>query len=514
MSVDSPGEKQENMTLAPEAPKISDGASATTMAPLTNTPTVIPTPTTTPTPTIPAAASSAPVTASIKKQKPPSPSITVTIPSPVTEVSGWVFKEDLGSGAFGKVKKAVHKVTGAEAAIKIIRLARVLNLYKKPDVAKRKLEREMKILTLLNHPNIVKLYDSIEGEDEIYLVMELVKGGQLSTYLLEKKKLDETEARKFFRQLVSGIEYCHGNLITHRDLKLENILLDEKGDCKIADFGFSNMIQPGQLFNTFCGSPLFVPPELILKQAYHGPPVDIWALGVMLFTMVAGYLPFWESKASMQSLLRKVVNGKFTLPKNLSPECADLIQRMLTVDPQKRITIDEIRPHPWVTQGYDGPPPTYLPSTYPVHHTEERILEQLVSMGFDKEAAKEKILKNEHNQATYIYHLLLARARRGSIDESPEMMFPEHNSRPKLRYTLPLGHNTEPEIKAPSVEPTPTGTPSSSAPSSPREEQTVKPTASAEWLRPSLGAALRGVFSLSAKLRKLVGTQEETDGKL
>lgn len=506
MSVDSPGQTQENMTQEQE----------TTPNTTTNTPAptvVTPTPSTpTPATPTPGGAPASTPTPSIKKQKPPVPTLTVTMPTAVTEVSGWVFKEDLGSGAFGKVKKAVHKVTGAEAAIKIIRLARVLNLYKKPDVAKRKLEREMKILKLLNHPNIVKLYDSIEGDDEIYLVMELVKGGQLSTYLLEKKKLDETESRKILRQLVSGIEYCHGNLITHRDLKLENILLDEKGDCKIADFGFSNMIQPGQLFNTFCGSPLFVPPELILKQAYHGPPVDIWALGVMLFTMVAGYLPFWESKASMQSLLRKVVNGKFVLPKNISPECADLIQRMLTVDPQKRITIDEIRHHPWVTQGYDGPPPTYLPTTYPVHHIEERVLEQLVSMGFDKEAAREKVMKNEHNQATFIYHLLLARARRGSIDESPEMAFPEHVSRPKTRYTLPLGPNAETEGKPPSAEPTPTGTPSSSAPSSPREESnSIKTSGSAEWLRPSLGAALRGVFSLSAKLRKLVGTQEETD---
>jgi len=133
---------------------------------------------------------------------------------------------------------------------------------------------------------------------------------------------------------------------------------------------------------------------------------------------------------------------------------------------------------------------------------DERILEQLVSMGFDKEAAREKIVKNEHNQATYIYHLLHARARRGSIDESPEMAFPEHATRPKARYTLPLGPNAEPEVnKPPSAEPTPTGTPSSSAPSSPREEPTVKPSASGEWLRPSLGAALRGVFSLSAKLR-------------
>jgi len=215
---------------------------------------------------------------------------------------------------------------------------------------------------------------------------------------------------------------------------MENILLDGAGNVKVADFGFSKMIQPGRLFNTFCGSPLYVPPELILRQEYHGPPVDIWALGVLLFTMVSGSLPFWEPKANVQILLRKVLAGKFTLPKHLSPECCDLIVKMLQGDPRQRITIDEIRTHPWVVKGYNAPPESYLPSIPMVPVKDEQdldidIVEKLELMGFKKEEVIRCVLKSEHRQMTFIYHLLLARKNATTPPLSP--LSPRKDARQK-----------------------------------------------------------------------------------
>lgn len=429
-------------------------------------------------------------------------------------VGEWLLQEDLGSGQFGKVRKAINLETGKKAAIKIIRLARVLNLYKNPETAKKTLVREIQILKMLKHPNIVGLLDIISGEEEIYLVMELVTGGQLSSYLLQKKRLSEEEARKIFRQVVSAIEYCHGNLITHRDLKMENILLDGAGNVKVADFGFSKMIQPGRLFNTFCGSPLYVPPELILRQEYHGPPVDIWALGVLLFTMVSGGLPFWEPKANVQVLLRKVLAGKFTLPKHLSPDCCDLITRMLQGDPRQRITIDEIRTHPWVIKCFNTAPDSYLPSVPMVPPKDEEDLDteivgKLELMGFKTEEVTRSVVQSEHRQATFIYHLLLARKNQttpplsplsprkdtGSVQKDFEQA-EEAAGRVRLRASsFPDVFDVPPAIFSES---------SSSPPPSP-PPQTNVPVSSL-----SASNLIQRTLNLSPKLRRLVSKQGES----
>jgi 5'-AMP-activated protein kinase catalytic alpha subunit len=217
-----------------------------------------------------------------------------------------------------------------------------------------KVKREIKILRLFMHPHIIRLYEVIEAPADIYVVMEYVKSGELFDYIVEKGRLQEEEARRFFQQIISGVQYCHRNMVVHRDLKPENLLLDNNCDVKIADFGLSNVMRDGHFLKTSCGSPNYAAPEVISGKLYAGPEVDVWSCGVILYALLCGTLPFDDE--NIPNLFKKIKGGIYTLPSHLSGPARDLIPRMLVVDPMKRITIREIREHPW----FEAQLPRYL----------------------------------------------------------------------------------------------------------------------------------------------------------
>lgn len=209
----------------------------------------------------------------------------------------------LGSGSFAKVKRKLHLVaehiiTKQKVAIKIIKRSVISEKH-----LLRKIQREIKILKNLHHPNIIKLYDVIHTEKEIFLVLEYVSGGELYS-LIEKGKLHEQDARKYFQQIISAISYCHKRRVAHRDIKPENLFLDEDMNLKIGDFGLSNITRDGLFFKTACGSPNYAAPEVIAGNKYCGPEADVWSIGVVLFAILAGYLPFDENHIS--SLFSKI----------------------------------------------------------------------------------------------------------------------------------------------------------------------------------------------------------------
>ncbi|KAL3525902.1 hypothetical protein ACH5RR_014274 [Cinchona calisaya] len=307
----------------------------------------------------------------------------------------------LGIGSFGKVKIAEHALTGHKVAIKILNRKKIKNMD-----MDEKVRREIKILRLFMHPHIIRLYEVIETPTDIYVVMEYVKSGELFDYIVEKGRLQEDEARNFFQQIISGVEYCHRNMVVHRDLKPENLLLDSKCNVKIADFGLSNVMRDGHFLKTSCGSPNYAAPEVISGKLYAGPEVDVWSCGVILYALLCGTLPFDDE--NIPNLFKKIKGGIYTLPSHLSAGARDLIPRMLIVDPMKRMTIPEIRTHPW----FQAHLPRYLAVAPPdtslqAKKIDEEILLEVVKMGFDRESLVDSLRNRVQNEGTVTYYLLL-----------------------------------------------------------------------------------------------------------
>jgi 5'-AMP-activated protein kinase catalytic alpha subunit len=246
----------------------------------------------------------------------------------------------LGHGNFGKVKEAKHIITGAQVAIKIINRSKL----RSPDMSE-KVRREISILMMMKHPHIVRLYEVIETPTEIFLVMEHVAGGELFDYIVTRGKLHEEEARRIFQQVVSALAYCHSLGVVHRDLKPENLLMSLDGSIKIADFGLANLMQDGEFLRTSCGSPNYAAPEVISGLLYAGPEVDCWSVGVILYALLVGTLPFDDDV--IFRLFKKIRQGNYPMPSHLSDDSRNLIYQMLCVDPLRRITFSEIRRHPW-----------------------------------------------------------------------------------------------------------------------------------------------------------------------
>ncbi|XP_037375366.2 MAP/microtubule affinity-regulating kinase 4-like, partial [Talpa occidentalis] len=248
----------------------------------------------------------------------------------------------LGAGACAKVKLALHLVTGTEVAIKFICKARQARL--------EFLAREVACMKALQHPNIIQLFEVLDTPEELLLVMEYAGGGNLLDYLLRRGRLEELEARHKFQQILAAVAHCHARGIVHRDLKPENILMDREHNLKLSDFGLS-IECAGAALSTFCGSPEYAAPEIFLHRPYAGPAVDVWSLGVVLYRMVTGALPFRGS--DLVEIRDRVVSGHFHLPPYLSAQCRDLLGRMMVLDPQERSSLEAIQQHPWVrpTQG-------------------------------------------------------------------------------------------------------------------------------------------------------------------
>ena len=232
---------------------------------------------------------------------------------------------------------------------------------KQPDfqLDDKRILREAAISFLMNHPNIVSLKEMIVDQHHYYLFFEFVDGGQLLDFIISHGMLNEKLARRFMRQIISAVDYCHQNSIVHRDLKIENILIDKNGVAKLIDFGLANIFSPYSHLNTFCGSLYFAAPELLCARNYVGPEVDMWSLGVILYVLVCGKVPFDD--ATMPALHAKIKKGDYKPPTHVSRECAHLISRLLVVDPKQRAPIDEVKSHAWILALGTHSPENFVP---------------------------------------------------------------------------------------------------------------------------------------------------------
>ncbi|KAI0778865.1 snf 1 [Trametes elegans] len=336
---------------------------------------------------------------------------------------------EIAEGTFGKVKMAVHTVTGQKVAMKYISKQAIAKHR-----TKTRVQREVEYMRALRHPHIIKLYEVIHTATDIIIVLEYA-GGELFNYIVANGRMSEPQARRFFQQLISGIEYSHHLKIVHRDLKPENVLLDDDLNVKIADFGLSNEIKDGDFLKTSCGSPNYAAPEVIRGGLYTGPEIDVWSCGVILYVMLCGRLPFEDD--DVQTLFTKISQGVYHLPTYLSADAKGLINGMLAVDPVKRITIPEIMQHPFFTTDL----PKYLsplPQQGPVLGTlsslvtppkaidfeiidglgriEEEVVEELASRmeGVDKEDVWEALRRDDGPQgnAVKVAYMLLRDKRR------------------------------------------------------------------------------------------------------
>ncbi|KAJ5595539.1 uncharacterized protein N7459_001747 [Penicillium hispanicum] len=282
-----------------------------------------------------------------------------------THVGPWQLGRTLGKGATGRVRLAKHAVTGQTAAIKIVSKKSAAMVQSESIAAMDRnvssfsgfsnarhmpcgIEREVVIMKLIEHPNVISLYDVWENRGELYLVLEYVEGGELFDYVSQNGPLPEEEAVRLFRQIIAGLGYCHRFNICHRDLKPENILLDGNHNVKLADFGMAALQPAGHLLNTSCGSPHYAAPEIIYGRKYRGDRADMWSCGIILFALLTGYLPF--DGGDLPSTLRLVKRGEYMIPSELSAEAADLIQRILQKRPEDRISMQSIWLHPLLTK--------------------------------------------------------------------------------------------------------------------------------------------------------------------
>ncbi|KAJ3441065.1 serine/threonine-protein kinase gin4-related [Anaeramoeba flamelloides] len=305
-------------------------------------------------------------------------------------VGPYILGKTLGTGSTGKVKEGTHNQTGERVAIKII-FKKTLKSYK----SREKINREISILRFLSHPNILNLYDVYETSKYLFLIMELVEGGELFDYLTSRGMLPRSQTLVFFQQMILGLEYMHNHLICHRDLKPENLLLDKNDNLKIADFGMAQLMKSGKLLNTSCGSPHYAAPEVIAGKKYDGKYADVWCCGVILFALLSGRLPF--DSHNIKRLLAKVKRGVYQMPKSFNEYEKDLISKILVVDPKKRITIKKIKKHPFFTANF---PKFYKFPSYPFpkkligpiqsEDIDMRIINSLINLGWNKDKDEKK----------------------------------------------------------------------------------------------------------------------------
>ncbi|KAI9284470.1 kinase-like domain-containing protein [Umbelopsis sp. AD052] len=410
-------------------------------------------------------ASPAPQRRSLKKkagQHQPSAGTFTPFTSPSTgrrrkDVGDYWLGHTLGKGSSGRVKLGIHKETGQKVAIKIISKTHLAS----NGSIERAVKREIAVMKLIDHPNIISLIDVIDLSDSpnLYLVLEYVEGGELFEYLVSQGRLCESEARRYFQQIIFGLEFCHRHLICHRDLKPENLLLDENKNIKIADFGMASLQPTGRMLETSCGSPHYASPEIVAGIPYNGSASDIWSCGIILFALLCGHLPFDDE--NIRLLLTKVKNGRYKIPDHVSNLAKDLITKILVIDPKDRFKMEDIQSHAWFTveKHYDltllPQPPAPEEIGMPLKASaqmDERILETLKVLWSDlsKQDILNALLSNEHNMQKVTYVLLQRRANKyweiGHPDDDVVPTTPAKRRRPVTICAVGINRNSLPGI--------------------------------------------------------------------
>lgn len=269
----------------------------------------------------------------------------------VKKVGKYELFRTLGEGTFGKVKYAVNTETSEPVAIKVLDKEKIQKQNMGPQIKK-----EISIMKIVRHKYVVGMKEVLASRTKIFIVLELVTGGELFDKIVSEGKFSEEMARFYCRQLVEGVEYCHNLGVCHRDLKPENLLLDEQGNLKISDFGLSALYVGDsdgdgatrtELLHTTCGTPNYVAPEVLADKGYEGKKADVWSIGVILYVLLAGFLPFDES--TIVALFAKIQAADFTYPKWFSPSVRSLLDAIIIADPKARLTLAQVRESPWLT---------------------------------------------------------------------------------------------------------------------------------------------------------------------
>jgi len=323
-------------------------------------------------------------------------------------VGNYLLGRKLGEGSFAKVKEGLHTLTGQKVAIKVIDKKKA----KEDAYVSKNMRREGKLLQMIIHPNIVQLYELMETENSYYLVTELCDGGDLMDYICNRKHLSESCTRKFIRQIISAVDYLHRIGILHRDLKIENLLLDKNHNIKLIDFGLSNHTK-NELCITQCGSPAYAAPELLAHKKY-GTKVDVWSIGVNMYAMLTGNLPFTVEPFNIKALYNKMMkNDMNSIPEHLSKNGEDLLRRLLNPDPVKRISLKEAMEHSWTNEGYVT---VLKPHVYPNKPTDDHVNPTIVKymsthMQFSTNDVIENIKANKASSSLATYYLLLNKVK-------------------------------------------------------------------------------------------------------
>ncbi|EAX99748.1 CAMK family protein kinase [Trichomonas vaginalis G3] len=305
------------------------------------------------------------------------------------DMGNYTILQTIGSGAFGKVKLAEHKITHEYYAIKIFKKSR---LDAKPSI-KEKINTEIALMKLMDHPHIIRLIELCESSRHLFIVTEYASHGDLFTYLCNRRSIVIEEAMDLFRQIIYGVDYFHNHSICHRDLKPENILLDENNNIKIGDLSFARWMKT-ETTDTSCGSPHYAAPEIIKGIKYNGKKADIWSCGVILYALLTGRLPFNEP--NFKDLIHKIKNGEYRMP-DFPDEVKDLIARMICVDPEGRITIEQIKHHKafkiGLPRGYTPPlpiPNLILPQAN-FSNPPQELIDLLLTIGYTEEEIKAEL---------------------------------------------------------------------------------------------------------------------------
>ncbi|XP_074758928.1 hormonally up-regulated neu tumor-associated kinase isoform X3 [Athene noctua] len=323
-------------------------------------------------------------------------------------VGNYLIGRKLGEGSFAKVREGLHVLTGEKVAVKVIDKKRA----KKDTYVTKNLRREGQIQQMIRHPNIAQLLDILETENSYYLVMELCPGGNLMHKIYEKKRLEEHEARKYIRQLILAVEHLHRAGVVHRDLKIENLLLDEDNNIKLIDFGLSNcagILGYSDPFSTQCGSPAYAAPELLARKKY-GPKIDVWSIGVNMYAMLTGTLPFTVEPFSLRALYQKMVDKEMNpFPTQLSTAAINFLRLLLEPDPAKRPNIQQALANRWLNENYPGraPPNVTYPNRIHLEDLSQSVLLHMTEkLGYKNSDVINTVLSNRASHTLAIYFLL------------------------------------------------------------------------------------------------------------
>uniref|UniRef100_A0A3Q4B688 non-specific serine/threonine protein kinase n=1 Tax=Mola mola TaxID=94237 RepID=A0A3Q4B688_MOLML len=326
-------------------------------------------------------------------------------------VGNYLIGRKLGEGSFAKVREGLHALTGEKVAVKVIDKRKA----KKDSYVTKNLRREGHIQQMIRHPNITQLLDILETENSYYLVMELCPGGNLMNRIYDKKRLDERETQKYIRQLVLAVEHLHRAGVVHRDLKIENLLLDEQDNIKLIDFGLSNcagILGYSDPFSTQCGSPAYAAPELLSRKKY-GPKVDVWSIGVNMYAMITGTLPFTVEPFSLRALHQKMVDKEMNpLPPSLSTAAICLLKKLLEPDPNKRPNIHQVMADSWLQLANKNTGAPYLNRIHieEINHTV--LLHMTEKMNYKHSEVLSAVLTNRACHTLAVYFLLNKKMKR------------------------------------------------------------------------------------------------------